>query len=72
MRDITTTDSGADYGARGPTLGRDTRQHLGRQLQAVFGDVEGEPLPIDQIDLLLALRRKERDAARTIETFASA
>ena len=30
----------------------------------VLAEVEGEPLPNDQIDLLLALRRKEREVQR--------
>ncbi len=64
MREMTITESDLDGCSAGPTLGQDTRQHLGRQLQAVFADVEGEPLPNDHIDLLLALRRKERDIAR--------
>jgi hypothetical protein len=64
MREITITESGVDSSATGPTLGQDTRQHLGRQLQAVFADLEGEPLPNDHIDLLLALRRRERETAR--------
>jgi hypothetical protein len=64
MREITATDGTAEGGAIGPTLGRDARLHIGRELQAVFAMVEGEPIPNDQIDLLLALRRKERETAR--------
>lgn len=64
MREITITESNVDCGAMGPILAEDTRRHLGRQLQAVFAEVEGQPLPDDHIDLLLALRRKEREMAR--------
>jgi hypothetical protein len=64
MREITATEATTECGATGPTLGRDARLHIGRELQAVFAMVEGEPIPNDQIDLLLALRRKERETAR--------
>jgi hypothetical protein len=47
-----------------PPLGPDARQHIGAHLQAVFAEIEGEPIPDDQIDLLLALRRVERDLGR--------
>lgn len=47
-----------------PPLAPDTRKHLGTQLQAAFAEIEGEPIPDDQIDLLLALRRVERDLGR--------
>ncbi len=64
MREMTITESNVDCCSVGPTLGQDTRQHLGKHLQAAFADIEGEPLPNDHIDLLLALRRKEREIAR--------
>jgi hypothetical protein len=64
MRELTATEATTERGAIGPTLGRDARLHIGRELQAVFAMVEGEPIPDDQIDLLLALRRKERETAR--------
>ena len=47
-----------------PPLAPDTRKHIGAQLQVVFADIEGEPIPDDQIDLLLALRRAERELGR--------
>ena len=49
-----------------PPLAPDTRKHLGAHLQAVFAEIEGEPIPDDQIDLLLALRRVERDLGRKV------
>jgi hypothetical protein len=64
MRQMTITEPETDRGSMSPTLGQDTRDHLGMHLQAAFADVEGEPLPIDHVDLLLALRRKERETAR--------
>jgi hypothetical protein len=42
-------------------LGRDAQERIGLGLQAAYTEVEGEPLPNDQVDLLLALRRKERE-----------
>jgi len=45
-------------------LGRDAQERIGAGLQATYAAVEGEPLPNEQIDLLLALRRKEREQER--------
>ena len=45
-------------------LGRDVQERIGAGLQAAYAGVEGEPLPNEQIDLLLALRRKERELQR--------
>ena len=45
-------------------LGRDAQERIGAGLQAAYAEVEGEPLPNEQIALLLALRRKERELER--------
>jgi hypothetical protein len=45
-------------------LGRDAQERIGAGLQATYTEVEGEPLPNEQVDLLLALRRKERELER--------
>jgi hypothetical protein len=45
-------------------LGPDAREQIGTHLQAIFADIEGQPIPDDQIDLLLALRRVERERGR--------
>ena len=45
-------------------LGRDVQERIGAGLQAAYAEVEGEPLPSEQVDLLLALRRKERELER--------
>jgi Anti-sigma factor NepR len=42
----------------------DAREQIGACLQAVFAEIEGQPIPDEQIDLLLALRRAERELAR--------
>ncbi len=42
----------------------DAREQIGARLQAVFAEIEGQPIPDEQIDLLLALRRAERELAR--------
>jgi len=47
-----------------PRLGSDAREQIGAHLQAVFAEIEGQPIPDDQIDLLLALRRVERERGR--------
>ena len=38
-----------------------TQSRLGRRLRAVYRDVTREPVPLEQIELLLALRRAERE-----------
>jgi Anti-sigma factor NepR len=53
-----------DERAKPQPLGRDAQERIGAGLQAVYAEVEGEPLPNEQIDLLLALRRKERELER--------
>jgi hypothetical protein len=53
-----------DQKVAAPLLGPDTRDHIGVHLQAMFAGVEGDPIPDDQIDLLLALRRVERERGR--------
>ncbi len=45
-------------------LAPEVQQHLGAQLQAAFADVEKGPLPDDHVELLLALRRTERELQR--------
>ena len=45
-------------------LGRDAQERIRAGLQAAYAEVEGEPLPNEQVDLLLALRRKERELQR--------
>jgi hypothetical protein len=47
-----------------PRLGPDAREHIGNHLQAVFAEIEGQPIPDEQVDLLLALRRVERELGR--------
>lgn len=42
-------------------LDRSIQRHLGHGLRATYHNVVGEPVPLDQIELVLALRRVERD-----------
>ena len=58
------TEGNPDQKLTAPQLGPEAREHIGAHLQAVFAEVEGEPIPDDQIDLLLALRRVERELGR--------
>jgi hypothetical protein len=37
------------------------QSRLGRKLRAVYRSVTGEPVPLEQIELLLTLRRVERE-----------
>lgn len=49
--------NGADPGS----LGRIVQSRIGPQLKAVFDATAAEPLPNEHVDLILALRRKERE-----------
>jgi hypothetical protein len=65
MSDLSTDEANSARGATIPMLGEDARVYIGTELQAIFASVEGEPLPNEHVDLLLALRRRERDIARS-------
>jgi hypothetical protein len=58
------TEAHPDQNNTGPRLGPDAREHIGSHLQAMFAEIEGQPIPDEQIDLLLALRRVERELGR--------
>ncbi|WP_262296170.1 hypothetical protein [Microvirga sesbaniae] len=58
------TERNSDQTMSGPRLGPDAREQIAAHLQAIFAEIEGQPIPDDQIDLLLALRRAERELAR--------
>ena len=47
-----------------PRLDPDARDYIGAHLQIVYAEIEGQPIPDEQIDLLLALRRAERELGR--------
>ena len=40
------------------------REHIGAQLEGLFVEAEREPITDEQVDLLLALRRVERERQR--------
>jgi hypothetical protein len=46
-------------------LGKAAQGRIGRRLRLVYRPLVGEPIPDEYIDLLLALRRKERERGRT-------
>ena len=58
------TEANLDQKASRPRLGPDAREQIGAHLQAVFAEIEAQPIPDEQIDLLLALRRIERELGR--------
>jgi hypothetical protein len=58
------TEINPDQKITRPRLGPDAREHIGAHLQAVYAEIEGQPIPDDQINLLLALRRVERELGR--------
>ena len=58
------TEGNLDQKELRPRLGSDVREQIGAHLQAVFAEIEGQPIPDEQIDLLLALRRVERERGR--------
>ena len=52
---------GDQQNARRGQLDRVAQCRIGRRLRLVYRHLVGEPIPDDQIDLLLALRWKERE-----------
>jgi hypothetical protein len=46
-------------------LGKAAQVRIGRRLRLVYRPVVGEPIPDECIDLLLALRREEREQGRS-------
>ncbi|SCX91754.1 hypothetical protein [Microvirga guangxiensis] len=58
------TEGNLDQKAARPWLDRDAREQIGAHLQALFAEIEGQPITDEQIDLLLALRRAERELGR--------
>lgn len=56
----------ADTGAAGRACLDPTAQgRIGAQLRAIYEEVvEGKPIPNEHVDLLLALRRSERERRR--------
>ncbi|MEZ0168063.1 NepR family anti-sigma factor [Microvirga sp. TS319] len=57
------TDDRRDFGKG--QLGRAAQVRIGRRLRQVYRSFIGEPIPDDCVDLLLALRRKEREHGRS-------
>ncbi len=51
---------------RQPRLDRPSRARIGVLLRAVHLPPETSPLPDEQVDLVLALRRKERERRRPL------
>jgi hypothetical protein len=48
-----------------PVLGAEAQRHLGVTLRSVYERTsDGEPIPFDQVELLLRLRRRERELQR--------
>jgi hypothetical protein len=58
------TEGNPDPKIARPQLDTDAREHIAAHLQIIFADVEGQPIPDEQVDLLLALRRVERELGR--------
>ncbi|WP_195904201.1 NepR family anti-sigma factor [Microvirga lotononidis] len=46
-------------------LGKAAQVRIGRRLRLVYRPLIGEPIPDECVDLLLALRRKERELGRS-------
>jgi hypothetical protein len=45
-------------------LGKAAQLRIGRRLRQIYRPLVGEPIPDDCTDLILALRRKEREQGR--------
>ena len=48
-----------------PFLTRESRAMVGRRLHAVYFPPDNTPIPTEQMEPLLALRRKERESRRS-------
>ena len=64
MSETTIVDANRDRGIP-PGAGQHARLNVAAHLKPDFAEIEGEPIPIDHVDLLLALRRKEREVQRS-------
>jgi len=53
-------------------LDRVARSRIGRKLRMAYRHLVGEPIPDDHVDLLLALRWKEREQGGSISKAAGA
>ena len=58
------TEGNPDQKVTRPRLDPDAREHIGAHLQIIFAEIEGQPIPDEQVDLLLTLRRVERELGR--------
>ncbi|KMO28273.1 hypothetical protein ACQVP2_22900 [Methylobacterium aquaticum] len=48
-----------------PAICIEAQQRLGQTLRSLYErTVDGEPIPLDQVDLLLRLRQRERELRR--------
>ncbi|WP_128563439.1 hypothetical protein [Methylobacterium crusticola] len=48
-----------------PALGADAQRRLGLKLRSLYErTIDGLPIPLEQVELLLRLRHRERDAQR--------
>ena len=48
----------------GARLEGSARLRIGARLRTIYAPVSGEPLPAEHVELVLALRRRERDDRR--------
>lgn len=59
------TDAFGDTRDVVPSLSGETRRQLGNALRALYEDtLDTQPIPDDQVDLLLRLRHRERELRR--------
>ena len=56
---------GEHKAAEGARLEGAARLRIGARLRTIYAPVSGEPLPAEHVELVLALRRKERDERRS-------
>lgn len=54
-----------------PDLNEAMRRRIGSRLRELYAPVTEEALPTEHVDLLLALRHKERDRRRATESAAA-
>ena len=65
MNGLGQSETGA--GRAEPCLDRTSRSRIGAVLRVTYEAFDKEPLPVEHIELLLALRRKEREQRRRLD-----
>ncbi len=65
MKQEVSSSRESNQGSALPAICAEAQHRLGRTLRSFYErTVDGEPIPLDQVDLLLRLRHRERELQR--------